>query len=249
MPRNSSQGQSQGYLNSRQEVYQQQMNTVPHTSSKSHEPKERQKYETDRKLLRDKPDQASSAMSQASAASGKHGLMLNQNNQMPNAMNYQTQPSTAKNNPYSKTGRILSSLGVQKQQVFGSTQTLNVGSSGKGRNKNVQSKPGNILKQTSTVSSSSSLGSKLGQHQIAQNQSNVYLKTLTRTQAGSTLSNKNGKDSNLGVRKTPGSSQSSTKAKKIKMATGASSGTTTGNTSKGGGHQLTNQKGKVKNFG
>ena len=56
------------------------MNTIPHTSSKSHEPKERQKYETERKLLRDKTEQTGSALSQVSASSGKHGLMLNQNN-------------------------------------------------------------------------------------------------------------------------------------------------------------------------
>ena len=112
------------------------------------------------------------------------------------------------------------------------------------------SKPGNQMKATSTISSSSSLGSKIGQNQVGQNQSNVYLKTLTRTNAGSTLSNKDGKNSNMGVRKTPGSSQSSAKGKKVKMATASLTVAATGNNSnKGNGHQLTNQKNKVKNFG
>ena len=136
---------------------------------------------------------------------------------------------------------------MQKNSGLSSTQNLNVGSqSTKGRNKNAPANKG-IQKHGSTVSSSSSIGSKMGTQQAAINSQNVYLKTLTRTNAGSTLSNKNGKESNLGVRRTPGSSQSSTKAKKIKMATGSSGLTPIGGSAKANG-QLSSQKSK-KSFG
>ena len=48
----------------------------------------------------------------------KKGMILNQNpGSLTSPSNYQTQPQTTKqqSNPYSKTGRILSSLGMTKQ--------------------------------------------------------------------------------------------------------------------------------------
>ena len=146
--------------------------------------------------------------------------------------------STGKlSNPYSKTGRILNSLGAQKQSVQSLGHMSSTSATGShhlkgGRNTklNVKTQSTNHMAKGNTaasVSSSSSVGSsKISLNsghggQYKSDSSQIYLKTLNRGNQVH-LQSGIGTKSTMIIRKTPSGSNSSSKTKKLKVSSNPS---------------------------